>query len=230
MSEPTNSALSVILVAHGTRDRAGQEAAQRVRDRVASERPDVEVTLAFVDIQDPYVADAVADAAARCDRVVVVPLLFCGGYHVQVDIAKAIDGYDNVVSTGPLGPSTLLAQLLVKKLEEAGASSDTAVVLAAAGSSRPQANAGAREQARELSKLWGAPVDVAFGSAGTPLVADAVAANRDRPGVKVAVASLLLGEGHFYDKLRASGADIVTTPLEDADEVIAQILARVDAV
>ena len=57
---------------------------------------------------------------------------------------------------------------------------------------------------------------------------DAVNANRDRPGARVAVASLLLGEGHFSEKLRRSGADIVTQPLGAAPEVVEQILARLD--
>lgn len=220
------SELAVILVAHGTRNAQGQATTLAVRDRVAQARPDADVLAAYVDVQTPTVADAVAEAAANHARVVVIPLLFCGGYHVQVDIAKAIDGYDNAVSTGPLGPSELLAKLLVERLEEAGAQRHDPLIMAAAGSSRPEANAGARAQARLLREAWGAPVDVAFGSAGTPRVGDAVMANRDRPGARVAVAALLLGEGHFASVLRSCGADIVTEPLGAADEVIEQILMK----
>lgn len=224
------TSLAVVLVAHGTRSAHGQATTLAVRDRVAERLPDADVIAAYVDVQTPKVADAVADQAATHEKVVVVPLLFCGGYHVQVDVEKAIAPVDNAVSTGPLGPSELLAQLLVKRLEEAGVTRDDRVVMAAAGSSRPEANAGARAQARELAKLWGAPVDVAFGSAGTPRVPDAVMANRDHPTARVVVASLLLGDGHFYRLLQGCGADVVTAPLGAADEVIDQILAKVAGV
>jgi sirohydrochlorin ferrochelatase len=53
---------------------------------------------------------------------------------------------------------------------------------------------------------------LAFAATGTPRVADAVAALRRRGG-RVVVASYLLSEGLFQDRLRASGADVVTEPL-----------------
>ena len=222
------SQLAIVLVAHGTRHAAGQATTLEVVDRLAQARPDASVSAAYVDVQEPKVADAVAALAPTHDRVVVVPLLFCGGYHVQVDVAQAVAPFDNAVSTGPLGPSRLLAQLLVKRLHEAGATTSDAVVMAVAGSTRAEANEGARAQARLLREEWGAPVDVAYGAAGTPRVPDAVAANRDRPGARVAVAALLIGEGHFYGRVRGSGADLVTAPLGAADEVVEQILTRVD--
>ena len=217
---------AVILVAHGTRNASGQQTSADIRERVAQALPGTTVQLAYVDVQTPHVRDAVAEFARAHARVVVIPLLFCGGYHVQVDVAKAIAAHPNAVSTGPLGPSELLAKLLVRRLEAAGVQRHDPVVLAAAGSSQPEANADARRQAREVSKLWGNSVDVAFAAAGTPRVPDAVAANRDRPGARVAVATMLLGDGHFYRGLLTSGADVVTPPLGAADEIIELILAK----
>ena len=47
---------------------------------------------------------------------------------------------------------------------------------------------------------------------GEPRIADAVATVRRR-GRRVVVASYLLSEGLFQDRLRDSGADLVTDPL-----------------
>ncbi|MCT1986251.1 sirohydrochlorin chelatase [Dermacoccus abyssi] len=219
---------ALILVAHGTASERGRRVVIDLVEAVRRRRPELDVTDAYVDVQEPRVADVVAELAPRFDEVVVVPLLFCGGYHVRVDVAKAVDAWPNARSTGALGPSRLVAQLLARRLDDAGVRPGDAVVMAAAGSTRPEAAADARAQGRLLAEVRGGPVDVAYGSAGTPAVPDAVSANRDRPGARVAVASLLLGEGHFFDKLRRSGADVVTEPLGAAPEVVEQVLRRLD--
>ena len=64
-----------------------------------------------------------------------------------------------------------------------------------------------------LSAVTGSRVELAFAATGTPRVADAVAALRRRGSGRVVVASYLLSEGLFQDRLRASGAELVTEPL-----------------
>lgn len=221
---------ALVLTAHGTASAAGRQVVLDLVVAVQQCRPDVLVTGAYVDVQTPEVADVVTDLVTRADDVVVVPLLFCGGYHVRVDVARAVEPFATAHSTGALGPSQLIAEALAMRLREAGVTPDDAVVLAAAGSCRVEATADARTQARMLAEVWGADVDVAFGSAATPNVPDAVAALRERPGRRVAIASLLLGEGHFHDKLRTAGADVVTAPLGTAPQVVGQILTRFDGV
>lgn len=220
---------AVVLVAHGTASARGQRVVLDLVDAVRARLPEVHVVDAYVDVQTPRVSEVVGALSPRFDDVVVVPLLFCGGYHVRVDVVKAVERWPNARSTGALGPSRRIATALQRFLLDAGVTRQDAVVMAAAGSTRPEAAADARAQARLLAELWGAPVDVAFGSAGTPTLPDAVNANRDRPGARVAVASLLLGEGHFFDRLQRSGADVVTPVLGAAPEVVEQILARLDA-
>ncbi|AIF40139.1 hypothetical protein HX89_03290 [Dermacoccus nishinomiyaensis] len=224
--EPAGTAL--VLVAHGTASPQGRQVVHDLVDAVRAARPELAVADAYVDVQEPKVADVVARLAPEYDEVVAVPLLFCGGYHVRVDVAKAVAPHDNARSTGALGPSRLIADLLAQRLREAGASPGDAIVMSAAGSSRVEATADARAQARLLADVWGTSVDVAFGSAATPSVPDAVSANRDHPRARVAVAALLLGEGHFHDQLTRSGADIVTAPLGACPQIVAQILTRFD--
>ena len=60
----------------------------------------------------------------------------------------------------------------------------------------------------------------------TPSVADAVAQLRRRGARRVVVASYLLSDGLFQDRLRASGADVVTEPLGTHAGVVRLIASR----
>ncbi len=86
------------------------------------------------------------------DILAMRSLIFGGGYHVRVDVAKAVDAWPNARSTGALGPSRRIADLLVQRLTEAGVERRDPVVMAAAGSSRLEAAADARAQARLLAE------------------------------------------------------------------------------
>ena len=72
----------------------------------------------------------------------------------------------------------------------------------------------------------GGPVTVAYAAGTQPSVPDAVAAARTAGAPTVAVASYLLAEGFFHDRLSDAGADVVTPPLGDADAVLAVVLSR----
>lgn len=64
-----------------------------------------------------------------------------------------------------------------------------------------------------LSATLGSRVELAFAIDGTHWVGDAVARARRRGADRVAVASYLLADGLFQDRLRSVGADLVTDPL-----------------
>src|SRR5262249_5853340 len=99
---------------------------------------------------------------------------------------------------------------------EAGVPDGTPVVLAAAGSADPAAADAVRRQAGLLAERLEVQVTPAFGSAGRPRVAEAVAALRAQSGRPVAGAAYLLAPGHFHDRLltaRLAGAAWVSAPL-----------------
>src|SRR5690606_15902896 len=118
---------------HGTDDPAGREVIRALLDDVRAARPDLDVREAFVDVQQPEVADVVtavvtpaagardpeggADAArpgdtdpgagvARPGDAVVVPLLLSAGFHVAVDVAAAVE--DRGPGTGSAAAATPL--------------------------------------------------------------------------------------------------------------------------
>lgn len=224
---------ALVLCAHGTRDPAGRATVREVVAAVAARLPGVEVVEAYVDVHGPEVADVVAALPrAEGDAVaaVVVPLLLAAGYHVHVDIADAVAGRPDVRTTGALGPDDLLVDILVERLEAAGAQRGGPVVLAPAGSSDGRAQADTAEMAARLAERWGGPVGLGYAAGPEPTVADAVAALREaEPGAPVAVASYLLAPGFFQRRVEASGAEVVTGPIAPDPRVVDIVLARYGA-
>jgi sirohydrochlorin ferrochelatase len=193
-------------VAHGTRSPAGQRQIRELVDAVALRRPDLDVRLSYVDVQQPRIADAVTANS------VIVPLLLSTGYHVRVDIAAAAEG--RAVVTPPLGPDAVLVESLRRRIPPADA-----VVLAAAGSSDRGWRAGVATIAGQLN------AHVAYASGAERRVPDVVAELRRAGARRISIAAYLLAEGLFYRSLRRAGADAVTAPL-CADPAIADLVLR----
>ena len=208
------TAVAPVLVAcaHGTRSAAGQAVVRSIVAGVRALAPELDVREAFVDIEEPEVAAAVADAVADGGSAVVVPLLLSTGYHVRHDIAAAVEGRD-AVSGEPLGPDERLVDILVQRLAEAGATADDAVVLAAAGSSDPLAVEAVAQVVAGLAARRPGSVTVGYGAAAQPTIAEAVEAARQAGAPRVVVASYLLAPGHFHSAVERAGGDVVTTPL-----------------
>ncbi|MGA5299739.1 sirohydrochlorin chelatase [Nucisporomicrobium flavum] len=202
--------MSVLLaVAHGTRSAAGQAQIRDLVDRVALRRPDVDVRLAYVDVQHPRVGEVAGDPGT-----VIVPLLLSAGYHVRVDIAEAAAAGGARVAP-PLGPDPVLVDSLRGHL-----TGGDAVVLAAAGSSDPAWRADVDRVAAELGAT------VAYASGTERRVPDVVARLREQGAERVTVAAYLLAEGLFYRALHNAGADRVTPPLCEDPAVVDLVLAR----
>lgn len=219
--------MSYVLVAHGTRKRQGVSLIGDLASRVAATL-DEPVHVAFVDVLGPTPAEVLG--ARTAEPAVLVPAFLARGYHVGSDIPAGVrdSGHDDVTVTPALGPDPQLVRVLVDRLIESGWRPDDAVILAAAGTSDPAALRDLHTTAAWLSATLGARVELAFAATGEPRVADAVATlrARGRRGQRVVVASYLLSEGLFQDRLRASGADLVTDPLGTHPGVARLIVSR----
>ena len=209
MTVPGRRPPVLLAVAHGTRSAAGQAQIRDLVDRVAARRPDLDVRLAHVDVQQPRVADAIPGP-----DTVVVPLLLSAGYHVRVDIAEAVAAH-HAVATAPLGPDPVLVRSLERRLTGADA-----VVLAAAGSSDPAWRADIAAVAARLGAR------VAYASGAELRVPDVVAGLREQGARRITIAAYLLAEGLFYRSLHRAGADEVTPPLCADPAVVDLVLAR----
>ena len=204
---------SLVACAHGTRDVRGRRAIGSLVAALAAARTGLDVEAAFVDVQPPTVADVVERVVQETGSAVVVPLLLSRGYHVGVDVARAVEGRP-AVAAGALGPDPRLTALLVDRLTATGLDAGDVVVVAAAGSSDPQAADDVRRVAQAVQAHHAGPVLVGFGASASPSVPAAVeTARREHPGRRVVVAAYLLAPGFFHERLQACGADVVTGPL-----------------
>jgi sirohydrochlorin ferrochelatase len=214
---------ALVACAHGTRDPAGRRTVDALRDAVGARRPGLRVVEAYVDVQEPSLPLVLGGLGSA----VVVPLLLSAGYHVNVDVATAVD------SAGPgvrraraLGPDGVLAEVLAERLDRAGLA-DHAVVLAAAGSSDHRAVRDVEQAAHDLGRLIARDVVAAYASAAEPRVGDAASALAAE-GRRVAVASYVMAPGFFYDRLREVPADLHTAPLLPHPAIVDLVLRRYD--
>ncbi|MGF1431737.1 CbiX/SirB N-terminal domain-containing protein, partial [Kitasatospora sp. LaBMicrA B282] len=121
-----------------------------------------------------------------------------------------------------------LAAALADRLAEAGARGDEPVVLAAAGSRDPGANADTVRMAALLGARLRRPVTPSYLCAGSPAPDRAVEELRAAGHRRVAVAGYLLAPGFFADRARRSGADLVGAPLGAHPAVAELVLERYD--
>jgi sirohydrochlorin ferrochelatase len=234
----------LVAIAHGSRDpRAGATVTELLG--VARARADqrglagLDIRTAFLDHAPPtpmQVLSALGDGS-----VVVLPLLLTAAYHSETDIPGLLDEAQAALPGlrirygAPLGPHPGLLRALDRRLAEAGQdlaqAGQTAVVLAAAGSSHPAANAVIAQLAADwqAARGWQA-VQPAYASAAAPTPEQAVAGLIRDGARRVVVASYLLAPGRFADRVRAAslaaGAAVVSGPLGAAPEVADVLLDR----
>ena len=217
----------LVAVAHGSRDPAAASVTRALLAAVRRERPGLPVHEAYLDHEQPRLADL-----ARTQRgpFVVVPLLLGAAYHSRVDIPAALTGSPGRQSE-VLGPDPLLLTALERRLAEVDVEQgdpDTALVLAAAGSTDADAVDGVRQLADRWRRTGWRDVLPAFASAAGPTVEEAIGRLRAAGAPRVAVASYLLFPGLFADKVATRGADVTSAPLGDAPEVVTLVLRRYD--
>jgi sirohydrochlorin ferrochelatase len=208
MSEPVLAGFS-----HGTSSPIGQRVVSALMGAVAAELPEGVTRLGFVDVQQPDVPATLATVDPE-SPVVVVPLLLSAGYHVHVDLHRAVQAHDErpIVLTGALGPDERLTAILLRRLEEAGLRREDALVLSVAGSSDRRAVADCEVVATQLAAATGHEVTLGYLSAAEPRLEDAVRAAR-ASGRRVVVSSYLLAPGYFHDLAVAGGGDVTSAPL-----------------
>jgi sirohydrochlorin ferrochelatase len=213
-----------ILVAHGTRKAHGVTMVGDLAERVGHALG-VRVRTAFVDVLGPTPAEVLRSVPGPA---VLVPAFLASGYHVRTDIPAhvAASRHPDVIVTDPLGPSAQVVRVMTDRMTESGWRPTDSVVVAAAGTSDPCAQRDLRTTAALLSAAIGQRVEMAYAATGEPRVADAVARLRASGARRVFVTSYLLADGLFQDRLRASGADVVTEPLGTHPGVVRLIASR----
>jgi sirohydrochlorin ferrochelatase len=227
----------LVAVAHGSADPRASATIGELMSVVAGRPGAPELRTAFLGHAPPSLPQ-VLGTIPEGREVRVLPLLLTAAYHSKADIPGILARFPRVrVSyAATLGPHPLLLRALERRLAEAdpAAGADragTAVVLAAAGSTDPEANA----TIERLAARWRAEagwwaVRPGYASAADPTPAAAVAGLLRDGAPRVVVASYLLAPGLFADRIRrtclAAGASAVSPALGAAAEVADVLLER----
>jgi sirohydrochlorin ferrochelatase len=234
----------LVAVAHGSKDpRASATIGELMA--IVAERA-TRRGLVAPDLRTAYLGHAPPSlpqvmSTIPADRQVrVLPLLLTAAYHSKADIPRLLTRVGREfprlrVSYGAtLGPHPLLLRALDRRLAEQAPGADpaqTAVVLAAAGSSDPEANATVARLASQWQDRAGwFAVRPAYASAAGPSPAAAVTSLLQAGASQVVVATYLLAPGWFADQIRtaslAAGAAAVSPALGACPEVADVLLDR----
>jgi sirohydrochlorin ferrochelatase len=225
----------LVAVAHGSKDPRASATIGELMSVVAGRPGAPELRTAFLGHAPPSLPQ-VLSTIPDGREVRVLPLLLTAAYHSKADIPGILARFPRVrVSyAATLGPHPLLLRALERRLAEADpgpARARTAVVLAAAGSTDPEANA----TIERLAARWQAEagwwaVRPGYASAAEPTPAAAVTGLLRDGAPRVVVASYLLAPGLFADRIRrtclAAGAAAVSPALGAAAEVADVLLER----
>lgn len=218
--------MTLVACSHGTSSEEGRAVVRELVERIAGLVPGTRVAQAFVDVEQPEVADVVAEAVDE-GPVVVVPLLLSTGFHTEVDIAGSVRPHALAARAPALGPHPLLVEVLRDRI--AAVAGDLRpgdhVVLAAAGSSNPKAVVDVEGLLALLAGALPVPVSAGYAAGATPTIAEAVDAARAAGAPRVIAASYVLAPGYFAGLVHRAGADVVTEPI-GADERVAAIAAE----
>ncbi len=83
---------ALVLFAHGARSASWAEPFERLRDLTAARAPDLNVSLAFLELMSPRLQDQVTSLVAQgFDDVTVVPVFLGQGGHVLRDLPLILD-------------------------------------------------------------------------------------------------------------------------------------------
>jgi sirohydrochlorin ferrochelatase len=246
----------LVAVAHGSADpRAAAALADLmtvVAERAAARDPRPEETrLAYLGHAAPSLPQVMR--AIGPGEVTVLPLLLTAAYHSKTDIPRVLRrlslsgefGRLRVSYGDTLGPHPLLLRALERRLAEADPLAPawpadpayrgrTGVVLAAAGSSDPEANAAVARLAAQWQARAGwfavRPAAASAATPGSPAPAAAVAGLLRAGARRVLVATYLLAPGFFADRIwqsaLAAGAAAVSPALGASPEVAELLLDR----
>lgn len=237
--------VSLVAVAHGSRDPRSARAIRALVDRVRARRPELDVRASFLDLSAPRAGDVLGAVHGDGHReAVVVPLLLGRAFHARVDVPAAVADAESrfpgfsVRVADVLGPDRRLERAAWRRLSEAGVPEEDpelGLVLAGAGSSHAPANRLVADVARRWQSdgRWAGAV-AAFAAAADPDVPAAVEWLRERGARRFAVGSWFLAPGLLPDRIigqareHAGSEVLLAESMTDEDHLVDLVLARYD--
>lgn len=177
---------AVLILGHGSRVLRANAEFEALVAAFHRRHPDVEVSHAYIELAAPLLADALAAAAGRADRVVLLPLFLLAAGHVKDDIPAALAvaraGFPRVrfEAAGALGVVNRMTELALARTAErvplrGPEAARTALLVVGRGSSDPDANSDLCKLTRVLGERAGfARAEPCFIAVTSPLFEPAV--------------------------------------------------------
>ncbi|WP_036450246.1 sirohydrochlorin chelatase [Mycobacterium marinum] len=202
---------ALVLTAHGSRDPRSSANARAVAARVARMRPDLDVRLAFCELNSPGLVEVLNGCSGDA---VVTPLLLANGYHAGIDIPTQIASCREslrVRQANVLGTDDRLVSVLRQRVTALGVSrfdDSLGVLVVAIGSSNAAVNSHTAQVGPKLAEgtRWAA-VATAFATHPPAALAEAVSRLRRRGAHRVVVAPWFLAHGRLPDRVQRFAAD-----------------------
>ena len=166
---------TILLVGHGSRNRAGNAEIMRFTDTWRTQHPDWRIKVCYIEHAEVLLAEGLNKAAANSHRVVVVPLILNAAGHVKMELPQALDAARichpgvEFICTAHLGMGTEIHAVLQQRINHLlhdMATPDprtTGIILLGRGSSDAGANGEVAKMARWLFEgMQHDLVDIAF--------------------------------------------------------------------
>jgi sirohydrochlorin cobaltochelatase len=212
----------LLVVGHGTRDRAGLDEFQHVVNQLAGRFPRRIVEGCFLELAEPSIAQGFARMVERgARRVVILPLLLFSAGHAQRDVpesvAKAASPFPDIeVHQAPvLGCQRRMIELSTERFGQATRTlvpcpaSDTLLLMVGRGSPDPTANS---EMVRFARLRWERTqvgwLETCFLAMTEPRLVRALEIVASLPFRRIVVQPHLLFQGQLLDELQRAAEDV----------------------
>lgn len=238
---------AVLVIGHGTRERAGAEEFSAFAAALAPRWPDRIVAPCFLELADPPIIPALDTLITDgVTDVTVAPAFLLGAGHVKNDIPAALDAVRlahpkvTVRCGAPLGVEPRLLRVLDTRIATQthldASTDDTIVLLVGRGASDPDANADVYKIGRLLyeGRAWRS-VECAFTSLAHPSIPEGMARCAALGARRVIVAPLFLFTGVLVGRIHAQireyaplfpDVEWVVTPHLGGDPLLADLLVQ----
>ncbi|WP_242339030.1 MULTISPECIES: sirohydrochlorin chelatase [Anaeromyxobacter] len=177
---------AVLILGHGSRVARANAEFEALVGAFRRRRPDLDVGHAYVELAAPLLADALAAAAARADRVVLLPMFLLTAGHLKDDVpaalaaARAATPRVRFDAAGALGVVNRMTELVLARSAQqvplrGPEGARTALLVVGRGSSDPDANSDLCKLTRILGERAGfARAEPCFIAVTSPLFERAV--------------------------------------------------------
>ena len=125
------SSLCVVLIAHGSRRPEANLELVRLAERLQAERPETRFEIAYLELAEPTIPEALDRAVAHGSRrIVLLPYFLSPGAHVQGDLERFRSDFaarrpDRCFQLcPPLGSHPLMRSIVLDRLDEAASAAE----------------------------------------------------------------------------------------------------------